>query len=176
MSELPHTAVRQPPGRRQAPKCGCALVKKGITHFHKTILKSDYKIKGKHGTWGGKPVQCQGKVNVESLYPEVTIVKWSILSCFFFFFLRVLSWVEQIVTFNNLPFLVIFPCQNENVHRSVKPQILSVFGDIALAIGGEFKKYLEVVLNTLQQASQAQVDKVSLKLSFSPAPIRGVEL
>ena len=52
--------------------------------------------------------------------------------------------------------------QNAGVHKSVKPHILSVFGDVALAIGPFFKNYLEVVLTTLQQATQAQVDKVCL--------------
>lgn len=60
----------------------------------------------------------------------------------------------------------IFCIQNDLVHRSVKPQILSVFGDVALALGPEFKKYLEVVMNTLMQATQATVDRVRLTLAY----------
>ncbi|XP_037823424.1 importin subunit beta [Lucilia sericata] len=44
------------------------------------------------------------------------------------------------------------------LHRSVKPAILSAFGDLALSIGGEFVKYLNVVLELLRAASQLEVD------------------
>lgn len=47
---------------------------------------------------------------------------------------------------------------NPKLNQSVKPLILSTFGDIALAIGSDFKKYADVVLNALHQASLAQVD------------------
>ena len=52
------------------------------------------------------------------------------------------------------------PWQNSTVNKNVKPQILSVFGDIAMAIGPLFKDYIEFVMTTLMQASQTQVDKV----------------
>ncbi|XP_075212315.1 importin subunit beta Fs(2)Ket isoform X2 [Lycorma delicatula] len=66
---------------------------------------------------------------------------------------KVLPYCDEIMM------LLLENLQDNNVHRSVKPQILSVFGDIALSIGTEFKKYLDIVLQTLVQASQAQVDR-----------------
>ncbi|XP_015608846.1 importin subunit beta-1 isoform X3 [Cephus cinctus] len=67
---------------------------------------------------------------------------------------KILPYCDEIMT------LLLENLGNNSVHRSVKPQILAVFGDIALSIGPEFKKYLDVVLQTLAQASQANVDRL----------------
>lgn len=65
---------------------------------------------------------------------------------------------------DELMYLLLEDLANESVHRSVKPHILSVFGDVALAIGTDFTKYLDVILKTLHQASQAHVDKTDFDL------------
>lgn len=44
------------------------------------------------------------------------------------------------------------PVQSDAVHRNIKPQILSAFGDIALAIGDKFEAYLSHVLTMLASA------------------------
>lgn len=55
--------------------------------------------------------------------------------------------------------LLVNSLQSPLVHRSVKPVILSCFGDIALAIGTKFEPYVEVVMMVLQQASGLRADK-----------------
>lgn len=48
--------------------------------------------------------------------------------------------------------------ENSSLKRDVKPPMLSLFGDMALAIGGQFQRYLEPVLIMLYQASTTTVD------------------
>ncbi|KAK2390742.1 importin subunit beta-1 [Trifolium repens] len=43
---------------------------------------------------------------------------------------------------------------SDNLHRSVKPPLFSCIGDIALAIGENFNKYLTYTMNTLQIAAE----------------------
>jgi importin subunit beta-1 len=47
--------------------------------------------------------------------------------------------------------------QNPALNRQVKPAVLSCFGDIALAIGGNFVKYLPSTLQMLDQAARTKV-------------------
>lgn len=49
--------------------------------------------------------------------------------------------------------------ENNNVNRTIKPQILSVFGDIALAIGPGFEPFFNHAMPVLKQASEAEVDR-----------------
>ncbi|KAG2444792.1 hypothetical protein HXX76_001535 [Chlamydomonas incerta] len=47
------------------------------------------------------------------------------------------------------------------VHRNIKPELLTVLGDMALAIEGQFAKYLDAVLTILRQAMGMSVQMVA---------------
>lgn len=53
---------------------------------------------------------------------------------------------------DDLVSIMLLDLSREDVNRTIKPQILSGFGDIALVIGEAFEKYLEPVLRVLKQA------------------------
>jgi len=65
---------------------------------------------------------------------------------------KIVPFCDEIVS------LLLQDLQNPLLHRNVKPPILSCFGDIAMAIGQDFVKYLQIVMNMLQQASATSVD------------------
>ncbi|KAE8217643.1 hypothetical protein CF319_g8317 [Tilletia indica] len=46
--------------------------------------------------------------------------------------------------------------QSPTLHRDVKPAVLSAFGDVAIAIGAQFEKYLPVAQGLLAQAGMLQ--------------------
>lgn len=50
------------------------------------------------------------------------------------------------------------------LHQSVQAVILSTFGDIAIAIGADFKVYFDQVAMILRQASSVQVDKMDYNM------------
>ena len=58
---------------------------------------------------------------------------------------------------DKIMFFLLNDLQAQNLHRSVKPSILSCFGDIALAIEGQFEKYLPYALAMLESASALSV-------------------
>jgi len=66
---------------------------------------------------------------------------------------KITPYCDEIVT------LLLHNLQNAQLNRNVKPTIISCFGDIALAICGNFEKYLHVVCSMLQQASQTRVEQ-----------------
>lgn len=66
--------------------------------------------------------------------------------------IRILPYCDDFMT------MLMQNLSNAEIHRDVKPQVLSVFGDISLAIGPEFKKYLSPVLTVLKQIMEIQID------------------
>jgi len=65
---------------------------------------------------------------------------------------------KQLVPYCNSLFEVLFrDLQNPDLHRDVKPHIFSTFGDIAMAIGGDYQPYLEYSMGFMVEASQAAI-------------------
>lgn len=53
--------------------------------------------------------------------------------------------------------LMLQALQSPNLHRSVKPPVMSAFGDIAMGVNGKFEPFLDATMAMLFQASSTQV-------------------
>jgi len=67
----------------------------------------------------------------------------------------VLPYCDRIMT------VLLTNLQSNDVHRSVKPQILGVFSDIVIAVGDGFEVYLPHVMQMLQGAAAMSVDQAA---------------
>jgi importin subunit beta-1 len=73
---------------------------------------------------------------------------------------------EQSAQFANAFMTVLLEnLQSEDLNRNVKIPILTCFGDIALAIGGQFEPYLDTTMGVLRQAGQVQPSPVDYELA-----------
>jgi len=70
---------------------------------------------------------------------------------------RMVPYCDEIVT------ILVEILQKPSLNRQIKPVILSCFGDIGLAICGDFVKYLQVIVTLLHQASSVKVDSNDAK-------------
>lgn len=52
--------------------------------------------------------------------------------------------------------------QNQTVDRSVKPRVTMAIGDLALAIGGHFERYLKATMGMLSQMSQVKIEDADI--------------
>jgi importin subunit beta-1 len=65
---------------------------------------------------------------------------------------------QQIMTYSDhIVYLLLEALQSAVLDRTVKPPILSCFGDIAMAARGQFEKYLPQVMARMQQAANSSV-------------------
>lgn len=71
---------------------------------------------------------------------------------------------------NRLMQILLENLQSDAVNRNVKPQILSAFGDIALAIGDKYEVYLSAVLGMLQSAQVSSRAVQAATVVRRPAP------
>lgn len=64
---------------------------------------------------------------------------------------------ELTVVSDNIMFLLLEALKSPTLNRSVKPPILVCMGDMALALKGNFEKYLTAVMDCMKQAAQSTV-------------------